>query len=213
VLPSTPHRLIAVVALLVAACGGEAASPTPTPPPSEATGASAVPATTGPAASAPSESAAPAPSLAGGGADDLVALLPAEVNGIAFERGGLDFGSQLAGVPLNIDDAELDAFLKSQGKSSRDVRIAVAYPTDTTPQAVGTMVLAIQVRGADPGAWRAWAVDHLASGADRHTVAGKQVYGDEVPGVAAWLYVKGDTAFWAFGFDAKLVEGIIAALP
>ncbi|HWP62296.1 MAG TPA: hypothetical protein VNO86_02365 [Candidatus Binatia bacterium] len=211
--PVSPLRfLIATVALVVAACGGGGASPTATPPPSEGAPSSAPP-STAPASPTTGASTEPLPSLPAGGAEDLVALLPAEVNGVTFQRGGYDFGSLPGFVPLDVEEDEFDAFLKEHGKSLRDVRIAIATATGSTGQGAGTMVMAFQVNGIEPTAWESWAVDALASGAGKKTVAGKQVYGDEIPGMAVWLYVKGDTAFWVFGTDGKLVEGILAALP
>lgn len=213
------HRPLALLALAalaaaVVGCGGGGASPAPSepggqtasPPASEA-------ASQEPESPAPTESSGPIASLPAGGAEDLVALLPAEVQGVRFERGGYDFANLPGYVPIDLDESGLQGFLQEQGKSIRDVQVAIGFADQGSTQAAGTMVMAIQVKGVDAAALDAWAAEELASGASTQTVGGKRVYGERVPGMAAWVYVKGDTVFWVFGLDAKLVEGIVAALP
>lgn len=205
------RTLTAAVALVVTACGG-VGSPAPSPPPSGAA-PSAPPASAAPVSPSPGGSSGPIPPLSAGGAEDLVALLPAEVNGVTLLRGGYDFGNWPDLLPIDIDETEVDTFLKDHGKSLRDVRFAIGYAIGTTGAPYVTAVEALQVEGIDPEAFRAWAVEQFASGAEQHTVAGKQVYGWRGPGVAPWLYVKGDIAFLVLGPNEQIVEEILAALP
>lgn len=213
------HRFLVLLAFLalgaaLVGCGGGGASPAASEPGGQTASPPASPAASQePESPTPTESSGPIGSLPAGGAEDLVALLPAEVNGVRFERSGADFANLPGFVPIDLDESGFEGFLREQGKSIRDVKVATGFADQGSGQAGGTMVMAIQVKGVDAAALEAWAAEELASGAPTQTVGGKRVYGEQFPGMAAWVYVKGDTVFWIFGLDAKLVEGIVAALP
>lgn len=193
--------------LLVAACGGSA-----TPAPSAAVeGAS-------PAASAAAASTEPAATDNGSGsngsltgsAPELEAMLPANVNGVAFDRTSFGGSAWPAGIPIGSSD--LDAFLQQSGKSLSDVSIAMATPTDSSK--AGTFVMAFQVKGAD-GTKLADALG-ATSGSDltSATVGGKQVLEAGIPGMGVVFYVKSDIVFYILALgDASLTDAIVAALP
>ena len=200
--------------LLVAACGGGASqAPTTEPGTSQ-------PATEAPTAT-PDETAAagtPEPAeteeatLQPGAAGDLEALLPAEVNGVAFEKASFDGGSVPGGIPLGEGDDDFAAFLADNGKSISDVNVAIASTTDSA--ASGSFVMAIQVEGVSGDKLAEFATGGM-DGAEQTTIGGKTVYGSGMAGFAAYVYPKGDTVFYVFsvGSDASLAEGILSQLP
>jgi hypothetical protein len=182
------------VLLLVAACGGSA------------TQAPAV----SPSAAA---SAAPAQSLGSGATSELEATLPSSVNGVTFERVSIPGGIFPAGIPIGTGEDDFAKFLADNGKSLSDVNIAMA--TAAGASAVGSTVMAIQVKGVAPDKLLAM---FMSSSGDmpQVNVGGKQVFGATVPGIGGtYFYNHGDTVYivLAFGGDANLAEGILKALP
>lgn len=203
------------ILLLVAACGGSATSA-----PSAAASASSAATETPPAteAATPTEAASTASpessfeaSFAPGAAGDLEAMLPTDVNGVKFTRTSFTGESIPAGVPIT--DSDLSQLLKDNGKSLSDVRVAIATPTEAASQ--GNLVMAIQIKGIDAGKLKAWAIKSIGDAtAPATTVGGKQVYGSSQAGFGAYLYVKGDVAFYVVAVGAgNMAEGIISKLP
>jgi len=195
--------------LLVAACGGSASTA-----PSTAPGATATPEA---ASQEPTETAEPTqggvePSLVPGAAGDLEALLPDEVNGVAFQKGSFDGATVPGGIPIGEDDDDFAKFLADNGKSLDDVKIAIASPTDTS--AGSTLVMAIQVEGVPSDKLLAW-VTTETSDLEKTTVGGKEVYGSGAAGFGAYFYVKDDTVFYVLsvGGDASTTEEILRQLP
>jgi hypothetical protein len=200
--------------LLVAACGG-GASPAPTSEPG-ATQASGTTAEPTEAAETPAPEGTPAaeetegPTLIPGAAADLEAKLPSEVNGVKFERTSFDGESFPAGVPIG--DSDLEKFLADNGKSLKDVKVALASPTDT--ENAGSLVMAIQVEGVSSDKMKAWAASTLDTGTDKTTLGGKEVLGSGAAGFGAYLYVKDDIVYYVLSFGSNdLAEGILSKLP
>lgn len=193
------------LALLAAACGGGGTAST-------APG-SAAPATPAPATPEPvptDDGSAPEISLLPGTASELEAMLPSNVNGVAFAKTSFGGGTLPATIPVG--DDELGKFLQDNGKSLADVSLAMATPTD--PSKANTFVMAFQVKGVD-GTKLAEALAGTSSGdLQQATVGGKQVLQAGTVGMGLTLYVKGDVVFYILAFgDAALTEGIVAALP
>jgi hypothetical protein len=201
------------VALLVAACGGTAATPTP---------AASAQASEAPASAAASEAAAsqepastdngsvPNVSLAPGTATELESMLPSNVGGVAFAKTSFGGGALPATVP--VDSGELGTFLQANGKTLADVSLAMATPTDTSK--AGTFVMAFQVKGVDGTKLADVLAGTGSSGLQQTTVGGKQVQQAGAGGFGFTLYVKGDVVFYILAIgDASLTEGILAALP
>ena len=202
--------------VLVAACGGSAATPAPSAAPSSA----AAPASAAPAASseaAASQQPAASDNGSGGGAGlipgsapALEAMLPASVNGVTFERTSFGGAAWPAGIPIG--ESDLSTFLQQNGKTLSDVSIAMATPTDTTK--AGTFLMAFQVKGVDGS--KLAQVLGATNGTDltSSTVGGKQVLEAGIPGMGIVLYVKGDVVFYVLALgDASLTDAIVSALP
>jgi hypothetical protein len=180
-----------------------------TPAASEEPGASQEPADTAEPTQQGSE-----PSLVPGAAGDLEARLPDEVSGVKFVRTSFDGNSFPVGVPIG--DADLEKLLGDNGKSLRDVRVALATPAETAGATAGNMVMAIQVQGADSAKLEAWATGQLGDdSATKTTVGGKEVYGSAAPGIGgAYFYVKDDVIYYVIAFGAdNLAEEILQQLP
>jgi hypothetical protein len=203
--------------LLVAACGGSA---TPTPGATQAAGATEAPAAT----EAPTETQQPvetaepteAPgssfeaSFLPGGAPDLEAKLPTEVNGVKFERTSFDGESFPSGLPIG--DTDMEKFLADNGKTAKDVRVAIATASES--DSAGTFVMAFQVQGVASDKMLAWAADTMGTGTERTTVGGKTVYGAGAGGMAAYVYVKDDIVFYVFAIGtANIAEALLQRLP
>jgi hypothetical protein len=196
--------------LLVAACGGSASQA----PATEAPAATEAP-TTEPQETQAAETAEPSdtegPILPPGGASDLEAMLPSEVNGVTFEKGSFDGSTFPGGIPVGDGDDEFVQFLRDNGKSLNDVSIAVATPTST--DVGGSMVMAIRVDGMPSDKMLEW-VTQDASDTEKTTIGGKEVYGAGAAGFGAYFYVKGDTVFYVLSMGGEnLAEGIFKQLP
>jgi hypothetical protein len=191
------------ILLLAAACGGGATqAPGATPEP----GATQEPSDT----QEPSNTDEPDVSLTPGGAPDLEAKLPLEVNGVKFERTSFDGNDFPGGLPIG--DSDMEAFLADNGKSVNDVSVAIATASES--DSAGTFVMAIRIKGVPSDKMLAWAADTMGQDTTKTTVGGKEVYGQGLGGMAAYLYVKDDTVYYIFaiGSDA-LAEGLVAQLP
>jgi len=202
--------------ILVAACGGSATQAPGTTPAAEATQAPAVTEAPGPTQEAtatqePTETQeAPDVSLQPGAAADLEAKLPTEVNGVKFERTSFDGESFPAGLPIG--DTDMEGLLSENGKTVRDVKVAIATASDGA--SAGTFVMALQVEGVPSDKMLAWAADTMGTGTDRTTVGGKEVYGAGAAGMAAYVYVKDDIIFYVFGIGGtQIAESLLEKLP
>lgn len=193
------------LALLAAACGGGGTAST-----APGTAAPATPAPATPEPAPTDDGSAPEISLLPGTASELEAMLPSNVNGVAFAKTSFGGGTLPATIPVG--DDELGKFLQDNGKSLADVSLAMATPTDSSKG--GTFVMAFQVKGVD-GTKLAEALAGTSSGdLQQATVGGKQVLQAGAAGMGFALYVKGDVVFYILSFgDASLTEGIVAALP
>ena len=197
--------------LLVAACGGSA-STAPTNGPEATAQATEQPSET----QAPAETQAPESpdvSFNPGAAGELEAMLPDEVSGVAFEKGSFDGETVPGGIPLGEGDDALATFLSDNGKTLRDVKIAVATPADTASGG-GTVVMAIQVEGVSEDKLEEFAASSMDEG-EKTTVGGKEVYGAGMAGFGAYVYVKDDVIFYvlSMGGDDAVAEGIFEQLP
>jgi hypothetical protein len=197
--------------LLVAACGGGAttaptAAPADTPAP-----ATDAPATEGPVAT-PVPTATDGGSIPGGPgtAADLEALLPSEVNGVAFEKTSFDGATFPGGIPIGGGDDEFLQFLQANGKSLEDLRVAIASTTDSS--SAGSLVMAIQVQGLPGEKFLEFATEDMAD--QETTIGGKKAYGAGMGGFGAYVYPKDDVVFYVLvtGGDT-LAEDIFQQLP
>jgi len=203
--------------LLVAACGGSASQ---SPGASQAPAATQTPAaatqtptpTQEPTATETPESSFEA-SFVPGAAGDLEALLPSEVNGVAFTKASFTGESIPAGTPIG--DSDLEKLLADNGKTLRDVRVATATAADTAGGSAGSLVMAIQIKGIDSGKLSAWALKSFGdTESQKSTLGGKVVYGTATAGFGAYLYPKGDIIFYVVAIGTtNLAEGILAKLP
>ena len=203
------------LALLAAACGGGSAA---TPTPASTAAASQAPASQEPASQAPASQepvptetgSAPGVSLVPGSAPELEAMLPSNVNGVAFTKTSFGGGTLPATIPVGSD--VLGKFLQDNGKTLADVALAIATPTD--PSKAGTFVMAIQVKGVDGTKLSQVLAGTSGSALQQATVGGKQVQQAGAAGMGFTMYVKGDVVFYILAMgDASLTEGIVAALP
>ena len=124
---------ILLLALAIAACssGGAAASSTPSPS-----------ATVEPSAAA--TSAAAAPSLPSG-AEDLEALIPDTIGGVALQKLSMR-GDEFVGS--GGASAEAQAFLRSLGVANEDVSVAVGFGAAPN-ESRGVAIFAFRAEGAD----------------------------------------------------------------
>ena len=136
-----------------------------------------------------------------------------EVSGVAFEKGSFDGETVPGGIPLGEGDDALATFLSDNGKTLRDVKIAVASPADTAAGG-GTLVMAIQVEGVAQDKLEEFAASSMDEG-EKSTVGGKEVYGAGMAGFGAYVYVKDDVIFYvlSMGGDASATDAIFEQLP
>lgn len=206
--------LLTGAALAVAACGG---SSTSSATPGAAT---AAPATEAPSSAtavesqeaASTDTGGPDVSLQPGAAGDLEAMLPSEANGIRFSKSSFDGSSLgLAGVP--IDAGQLQPVLEANGKTMKDVRFALASPTDAG-SGLSAIVMAFQIQGVDAEKLLP-VLDSSGSLGDltQTTIAGKSVRTGGTPPFGAAVYLKDDVLFYVLFADEPTTEAIIAQLP
>jgi hypothetical protein len=202
------------LAILLAACGGTAASPAatagaPTP---------GTPATEGPATQAPASEPAATEEASGQGGinlppgtvNDLANLLPEAINGVTYERAGFN-GDQLGmyGAMAGLDDSTLTPVLEQYGKTVNDVNFAIA-----TPGGGGStgMIYALQIEGVDATEWMG-AMDMDPAVFETRQIGGKSVYAQGAAGFNVYAYPKGDTLFILLLGDDALAEGLFSQLP
>lgn len=204
--------LLIIVSSLVVACGSAAVTPE-----------SSTPASPGPStpASVPPSSVpeTPEPSVGAHGAQDLEALLPARVGGIALERRSLT-GSAFYSLGTPDTQGRLDAMLTAIGKTIADLTVADAYdPSGRTILEVG----AFRVAGARPAQLLSeWVASNQASNPGRISVTNETVDGRAVTklvdgtrevGATTRAFVIGDTIYLVGADDPALVSDALAQLP
>lgn len=202
--------------LLVAACGGGAttaptAAPADTPVPATEAPATEAPATEAPVAT-PEPAATDGGSVPGGPgtAADLEALLPSEVDGVAFEKSSFDGATFPGGIPIGGGDDEFLQFLEDNGKSLQDLRVAIASTTDSS--SAGSLVMALQVQGLPGDKLLEFATEDMAD--QKTTIGGKEAYGAGMGGFGAYVYPKDDVVYYVLVMGgADLAEGIFQQLP
>ena len=119
-------------------------------------------------------------------------MLPNEVNGVEVPEGRASTARPSRAASRSARaTTTLATFLSDNGKTLRDVKVAVASPTDSSSGA-GTVVMAIQVEGVSEDKLLAWAAEHHGPSAEKTTVGGKEVYGAGAAGFGAYVYVKDD---------------------
>jgi hypothetical protein len=196
---------ILLLASAVAACssGGATASPTPS-----------VPTTVEPSAASSSEGAAPSlPS----GAEDLEALIPDTIGGVALQKLSMQ-GNEFANS--GSASAEAEEFLRTLGVSPDDVSVAIGFglASDTGS---GVAVFVFRAQGAESD--RLLQAFKDATDAERETplewesvnVGGKQVERatDPEQGNRVYLYVKDDLlAFVATTSEDDAAE-VLGGMP
>jgi hypothetical protein len=205
------------LAILLAACGGTAASP-------GATGGASSPEPAAPATSEPTaapteaatDEATEEPTDQGGiglpgGLNDLASVLPEAANGVTFERAGFN-GDQLGlyGAALGgLDDSDLDPILREHGKTIADVNFAIASATGGE---VPTSIYALQIEGVEAADWMG-AANLDTSSVSPTTVGGKTVFAQGGGGFNIWVYPTGDTVFVVLLGDEATAEAILSQLP
>jgi hypothetical protein len=223
-----PYVAVALLGLVIAACSGSSATPSPTTaaPPSVA---SASPS----ASAAPSSSAAPSgsslPSIAlpsGSGAfpsfslphEDpaLEAVLPSSINGAQLQKGSFKGAGFVQGAGNNAK--QFTDFLGALGKSPNDVSFAIAVDMSGTFQG---SVGAFRVAGADQGQLMTAFTAAAKQGASGAQVTQANVGGKDVTKIvdptdtsgAQYVYGKGDTLFLAQAKDDATAATMLQALP
>ena len=159
----------------------------------------------------PIEPTAPAVNPPAGGAADLEALLPSQVGGVRLQKAsfaGTGFAFD-AGAPF--DSSALEPLLKANGKTIADVRMAVARPVGAKPGALGTMLMALQVKGID--AAKVVDVVGASSSMTPTVVGGKQVLQVGTTGFNLFVYTKDDILFEVVLTNAGDAPAVLAALP
>jgi len=204
--------LLILVSTLVVACGSSAVTPGPS---TVASPGSSTPASI-PPSSAPGT---PEPSVDAHGAQDLEALLPARVGGVALERRSLT-GPDFYALGTPETQERLDAMLARIGESVADLTVADAYdPRALTILEVG----AFRVAGAEPAQLLAeWVASNQASNPGRILVTNETVDGRaltklvdstrEVGGTTR-AFVIGDTIYLVGADDQAIVSDALAQLP
>lgn len=200
--------VIALLALVLVACGTEqssptdVASPTPTPTP-EAT------------AEPTAEPTADATDDFSSEPNELAAILPTEVNGIAIEyeyASGPDFGD---GEEMDDESRE---FLERVGGDIDRMTSAFGFGLDAEAGSFIT-IIAFRIPGADE---EAMLEEFRASIADEEsgfefseaTVAGKQVVAaSSAEQGTTYLYANNDTLFAIGGTTPELAEAALSQIP
>ena len=204
------------LAILLAACGGAAASPAATAG-TPATGAPETAATTtAPAetdeAAVPTEEAEASDgiNLPPGAVNDLANVLPATINGIAYQRAGYN-GDQLGvyGAMAGIDDSTLGPVLEQYGKTVNDVNFAIASPGDGSSSGI---IYVLQVEGVPATDWMS-GMNMDPDDFETRQIGGKAVYAQGAAGFNIYAYPKDDTLFILFLGDDALAESLFSQLP
>ena len=202
------------LAILLAACGGTAASPAATAgAPTTGTPATQAPATEAPATDPAATEEATAEggiNLPPGGMNDLANALPAEINGVAYERAGFN-GDQLGmyGAMAGLDDSTLTPVLEQYGKTVNDVNFAIATPSGGGSTA---MIYALQIEGVDATQWMG-AMNMDPADFETRQIGGKSVFAQGASGFNVYAYPKGDAVFILLLGDDALAEALFSQLP
>ncbi len=199
------------LSLVLAACGGSAATPTS----GSGGDATAAPTSEPAATTAPTQEpeATEEPTDDGsnsGPLNDLASKLPEKVGDITFERTGFD-GDQLGiyGAAAGLSGADLEPILKANGKTLSDVNFAIAASQGSD---VGALLYAIQIEGVDAeDILTAMSID--TSDMTEDTVGGKEVYTAGGGGFGEWVYPKDDTVYLILLASDDIAEGILEQLP
>ena len=161
---------------------------------------------------APTAPVAPtAPTVGQGGAPELEAMLPNEVGGVPLQKlsfGGTGFAFD-AGAPF--DSSALEPLLKENGKTIEDVRLAIARPAGAKPGALGTMVMALQVKGLD--AARLHGLAGASSSMTPVEIGGKQVLQAGTAEFNVYVYAKDDILFELMLANDGEAAAVLSALP
>jgi hypothetical protein len=183
------------LALIVAACGGSSATPSPT---------AAAAASEAPAAS--TEASMPDISLTPGGASALEGTLPSSAGDVTFTKTSFD-GASIPGAGLPFDSSNIDPTLSKYGKTIADVKIAIAASSSGTPT-----IYALQLQGVPATQFMSDAgID--TTGMTQSTISGKSVWVMSGGGMSEVVYPKDDVTYLIlFGTDAQN-QAILAALP
>lgn len=208
------RRLVLALACVVAvaACG----SPSPTASPTggvPSSAPSAGGASTSPLASgspSPLPPAGPSVSPMAGSADELAAMLPATIDGVAYTRTSFD-GTTIPGSGARVDSTRMAPVLARYGRTLADVRFAQASPTDTSA-AETAMVIALQVSGVPATEWLA-DTGTDTSAMTSTTIASKAVLRSASGGFPVILYPKGDVLFEILLAGDTTAATIVGALP
>lgn len=208
------RRLIAGalgLSLILAACGGSAASPTPGSGGDATAAPTSEPAATTEPTEEPEATEEPTDDGSNGGPlNDLASTLPETVGDITFERTGFD-GDELGiyGAAAGLSGEELDPILKANGKTLNDVNFAIAASQGTD---VGALLYAVQIEGVKAeDILSAMSLDTTDMTED--TVGGKKVYTAGGGGFGEWIYAKDDVVYLILLASDDIAEGILEQLP
>lgn len=212
------RRLIAgalSLSLVLAACGGSAASPAatggqgtvaPTTEPAMTEAATQEPEATEAATETPTHDSG----SNGGPMNDLASKLPEKVGDTTFQRTGFD-GDQLGiyGAAAGLSGDDLEPILKANGKTLNDVNFAIGAPEGSD---AGALIYAVQIEGVTAeDMLSAMSID--TTGMTKDTIAGKDVYTAGGGGFGEWVYVKDDTVYLILLATDALAKGILEQLP
>jgi hypothetical protein len=199
------------LALLVAACGGSSATPTPSAAP--AAPASEAPASQAAASESPTQEPAasdmasmPVISFAPGNATALEGTLPDSAGGVTFTKTSFD-GASIPGAGMPFDQSSLDPTLSKYGKTIADVKFAIASATTGMP-----MIYALQLQGVQATQFMA-DTGFDTSGMTQTTISGKSVWSDSSTGMTQVIYPKDDTVYLIMLATDAQAQAILAALP
>lgn len=200
---------ILLLAFAAAACsgGGASASPTPSPTPS-------VPVSDEPSAASSSEGAVPSlPS----GAEDLEALIPDTIGGVALQKLSMR-GNEFANS--GGASAEAEEFLRTLGVSPEDVSVAIGFGLSTDTGS-GVAVFVFRAQGADSG--RLLQAFKDATDAEREmpldwesvNIGGKQVERatDPEQNNRVYLYVKDDLLAFVATTNEDDAAEVLGGMP
>jgi hypothetical protein len=194
---------ILLLALAVAACGGAAASPT-----------ASVAASAAPSVAVSSEGAEPSPAS---GAEDLEALIPETVGGVALQRLSMR-GDEFVGS--GGASAEAQEFLRSLGVANDDVSVAVGFGA-TPDGSGGVAIFAFRAEGADSSRL----LQAMQSAIDAEsasplewetvTVGGKEVQraADPEQQGQTYLYVTGDLLVFVATTNEDDAAEVLGGMP
>ena len=203
------------LSLVLAACGGSAASPAATG------GQGTIAPTTEPAATeaatqepqateAPTEAPTDDSGSNGGPLNDLASTLPEKVGDVTFQRTGFD-GDQLGiyGAAAGLSSDDLDPILKANGKTLNDVNFAIGASEGSD---AGALIYAIQIEGVQAeDILSAMSID--TADMTKDTIAGKKVYTAGAGGFGEWVYAKDDTVYLILLTTDAVAKGILQQLP